>query len=156
MIKLLRIDDRLVHGQVALTWTPSLGAEYLLVANDKTAKDEFVKMTMNLAKPAGTKLLIKSVDDAAVFLNDPRSKPMKILVLVNSVQDAQKLVQQVAEIQSVNFGGIRGKDGSKLISKAVAVTEADIAVIREMASQGIELELRQVPTDKKIFVQDLI
>lgn len=156
MIKLVRIDDRLVHGQVALTWTPSLGVDYLLVANDKSAKDDFVKMTMNLAKPAGTKLLIKSVEDAALFLNDARSKPLKILVLLSSIPDAQTLVQLVPEIQSINFGGIRGKDGSKLISKAVAVTEQEIGIIRQLGAQGIELELRQVPTDKKVFVQDLL
>jgi fructoselysine and glucoselysine-specific PTS system IIB component len=120
MIKLLRIDDRLVHGQVALTWTPSLGADCLVVANDKTAKDEFLKMTMNLAKPASAKLLIKSLDDTIKFLSDERSKHMKIFVLVNSVQDAAVLAEALPEIKSINFGGIRGKEGSKLISKAIA------------------------------------
>jgi fructoselysine and glucoselysine-specific PTS system IIB component len=156
MIKLLRIDDRLVHGQVALTWTPSLGADCLVVANDKTAKDEFLKMTMNLAKPASAKLLIKSLADTITFLSDERSRNMKIFVLVNSVQDAAVLAGALPEIKSINFGGIRGKEGSKLISKAVAVNDADIDIIKDLLAKDIELEIRQVPTDKMQLVGTLI
>lgn len=156
MIKLTRIDDRLVHGQVAFTWTPSLGIDCILVANDKVVKDEFQKMTLNLAKPSGIKLLIKSVGDAAVFLNDERSKALKILVLINNVKDAGTLVVLVPEITSINLGGLRSKDGSKLISKAFAVNGDDIEIIRNLLEKGIELEVRQVPTDNKKFVKELI
>ena len=55
MIKLTRIDDRLLHGQVAFTWTPALSADCIVIANDKVAKDEFLKMTLNLAKPASAR-----------------------------------------------------------------------------------------------------
>jgi len=156
MIKLTRIDDRLLHGQVAFTWTPALGADCILIANDKVAKDEFMKMTLGLAKPAGTKLLIRSLNDAAVFLNDDKSKNLKVLLLVNSVKDAYAMVNGVAEIKSVNFGGLRTKEGAKLISKAVAVNEDDIYIIRELLSKGIELEIRQVPTDSRQMVENLI
>ena len=113
MIRLTRIDDRLLHGQVAFTWVPSLGADCLIVANDKVAKDEFQKMTLTLAKPPSAKLLIKSIADTAVYLNDPRSAHLKILILVNSVQDALMLAEQVVEIRSINFGGIRTKQGAQ-------------------------------------------
>jgi PTS system mannose-specific IIB component/fructoselysine and glucoselysine-specific PTS system IIB component len=156
MIKLTRIDDRLLHGQVAFTWTPSVGADCLVVANDKVAKDEFMKMTLNLAKPASAKLLIKSLADTVTFLNDPRSQPLKILVLINSVKDALVLADGVREIQSVNFGGIRTREGAKLISKAIAVSDEDIDLIKGMLSKGIELEVRQVPTDKKVLIETLI
>jgi fructoselysine and glucoselysine-specific PTS system IIB component len=156
MIKLTRVDDRLLHGQVAFTWTPALGADCILIANDKVAKDEFMKMTLGLAKPAGTKLLIKSLNDAAVFLNEERSKTLKVLLLVNSVKDAYAMAIGVGEIKSVNFGGLRTKEGAKLISKAVAVNEDDITIIRELLAKGIELEIRQVPTDSRQMVEDLI
>src|ERR1700693_5803147 len=104
MIKLTRIDDRLLHGQVALTWTPALGVDCLLIANDKVAKDEFMKMTLGLAKPAVAKLLIKSLKDAATFLNDERSRNMKVLLIINSVNDAYEMAEMVTEINSINFG----------------------------------------------------
>ena len=156
MIKLIRIDDRLLHGQVAFTWTPALGADCIVVANDKVAKDEFLKMTLNLAKPASAKLLIKSLADTVIFLNDPRSQSLKILVIINSVKDASILADEVSEIKSINFGGIRTKEGARSISKAIAVTDDDITIIKEMLGKEIELEVRQVPTDKKVLIETLI
>jgi fructoselysine and glucoselysine-specific PTS system IIB component len=156
MIKLTRIDDRLLHGQVAFTWIPALGADCLIIANDKVAKDEFMKLTLGLAKPAGTKLLIKSLKDAAAFLNDEKNKNQNILLLINSVKDAYALAADVSEIGSVNFGGLRSKEGSKLISKAIAITEEDVLDIKKLISKGIELEIRQVPTDNKQLVKSLI
>ena len=156
MIKLTRIDDRLVHGQVAFTWVPALGVNCLIVANDKVAKDEFMKLTLGLAKPAGTKLLIKSLKEAAEFLNDKKNEGLKILLMINSVKDAAAMATEVPEIRSINIGGLRLKDGAKLISKAVAVNEDDITVLRDLLSKGIELEIRQVPTDNKQMVENLI
>lgn len=156
MIKLTRIDDRLVHGQVAFTWTPALGADCLLVANDRIANDQFLKMTMGLAKPAGVKLLIFAVEAAIAYINDPRNKGQGLLILVDSVKDAHALVAKVPEIQSINFGGIRARAGAKQVSKAIALTESDILLIRELLQKGIELEVRQVPTDKKQAIDNLI
>ena len=156
MIKLLRIDDRLVHGQVAFTWTPALGADCLLVANDRVAKDEFLRMTMGLAKPAGARLLIKSIADSITYINDAKNKGQQLLVLVDSVRDAHALAMGVAEIVAINFGGIRAKAGAKAVSKAIALTVADIGLIRELQEKGLELEARQVPTDKKQPIQNLL
>ena len=156
MIKLVRIDDRLVHGQVAFTWVSALGIDCLVVANEKVAQDEFLKMTMGLAKPPAAKLLILTIANAITWLNDPRGKNLKILVLVNSINDAFLLSEGVAEIQSINFGGICTKDGSRLISKAIAVNEEDVITIYQMVAKGLELEIRQVPTDKKQLVANLI
>jgi fructoselysine/glucoselysine PTS system EIIB component len=156
MIKLTRIDDRLVHGQVAFTWTPALGVNCLVIANDKVAGDEFLKMALKLAKPAGTKLLILSLKEAAAFLNDEKNKGLKILLLIKSVKEAAAMAADVPEIRSINFGGIRLKEGAKLITKAVAVNEDDILIMRGLLTNGIELEIRQVPTDSKQMVENLI
>ena len=156
MIKLTRIDDRLVHGQVAFTWVPSVGADCLLVANDKAAGDEFLKMTMGLAKPPSARLLILTVEKAAAFLHDPKSRNLKILLLVAGIGDALRMAEAVDEIQSVNFGGIRMHEGARLVSKAVAISDGDLPSISRMAKKGLELEIRQVPTDKKIMLKDIL
>ena len=156
MIKLTRIDDRLVHGQVAFTWVPSLGVDCLVVANDKVAKDDFLKMTMNLAKPPSARLLILTVENARIFLTDQKSRNLKVLLLVSSIHDASEMANNLPEIHSVNFGGIRMKEGAKLISKAIAISEEDITVINKMLEKGLELEIRQVPTDKKVMIKDLL
>jgi fructoselysine/glucoselysine PTS system EIIB component len=156
MIKLTRIDDRLVHGQVAFTWVSALGIDCLLVANDRVANDDFLKMAFGFAKPPAAKLLIFTVNESIIFLNDAKNSKLKILVLVDCVKDAYTLTQNVSEIQSINFGGLRVKDGASLISKAIAVNEQDVSIIHQMLDKGLELEIRQVPTEEKKLIQDLI
>ncbi len=156
MLKLIRIDDRLVHGQVAFTWTPALGIDCIIVANDRSAGDEFLKMTMGLAKPAGVRLLIKTVGETPACLQEPKNKSGNILLIIESVKDAHALCAKLAEIKSINFGGIRTKAGAKPISKAISLTDAEIVLVRELLEKGIELEVRQVPTDKKQLVENLI
>lgn len=178
MLKLIRIDDRLVHGQVALTWTPALNINCMVVANDRAATDEFLRMTLGLAKPAGVRLHILTVRDAVDFLNDEKNGGLSVLVLVNSVKDVYALVVGVgdasagvdggagggvngsvgggAAIRSINFGGIRARPGANAVSKAVALTPDDVVLIRELLGRGIELEVRQVPTDKKVSLQTLL
>lgn len=156
MIKLVRIDDRLVHGQVAFTWVPSLEIDCLLVANDQVAKDDFQKMTLGLAKPAGAKLLIKSLPDAVAFLADTGNKAMKILVLTNSVADAVAVAVAIPEIKSVNLGGLRGKEGARSISKAVFLTPEETDALQKLIKDGIEVEVRQVPSDPRHKLETLI
>jgi fructoselysine/glucoselysine PTS system EIIB component len=156
MIKLVRIDDRLVHGQVALTWVPALGIDCIIVSNDKVARDEFLKMTLNLAKPPAARLLILPLADTISLLNDAKARNLKILVIVNSIVDAASISDGVAEITTVNFGGIRTREGARLITKAIAISDDDIPVIHRMLEKGLELEVRQVPTDKKQFLQNLL
>ena len=156
MIKLTRIDDRLLHGQVAFTWTPALGIDCLLIANDKVAKDDFQKMTLGLGKPSGVKLLIKSLRESIDFLSDAKNASLKILLIINAVKDAQAICADVPDVRSVNLGGIRAPAGSRTVSKSVSLTEDDIVVIRDMMQKGIELEIRQVPTDTKQMIENLI
>lgn len=105
MIKLLRIDDRLIHGQVAFAWTKHLGVNCILVANDVVVNDELKKMMLNLAKPPGVNLLLLSVADAVSFLNGEESDKYTTFVLVDKASDALALCKGVKAIGAVNVGG---------------------------------------------------
>lgn len=154
MIKLTRIDDRLIHGQVAFAWTTALGIDTILIANDKVAKDEFMKMTLGLAKPRDIKLLIKPMGEAVEYLKAEANR--KILVLIDSVKDAHALANQIEEIRSINFGGIRSREGSRLVTNAIALTPSDVELIKELLAKGLELEVRQLPSERKTLLGNLI
>lgn len=156
MVKFVRIDDRLIHGQVAYTWSRYLGINCILIANDSVVNDQFRKMSLNIAKPSGITLLIKKVDDAIKFLKSQESLKLIILVLVDNSSDALKLSMGVDEIKSINVGGMRMKPGKRMISKAVSVDDSDISNFTKLYSMGIEVEIRQVPTEKKSFIKDLL
>ena len=156
MICQLRVDDRLIHGQVAMAWTRELNIEGIVVISDAVVNDKFKSMTLDLAKPMGTKLVILGLDKGIEFLNSEKIQKFRVLVIVENPSDALKIVKNVSEIRSVNIGGLRKSEGKRMISQSVAVNDQDVKNIKELIDMGIEVEIRQVPSDSKILVQKLI
>lgn len=152
MILLLRVDHRLLHGQVVFSWTQTLGADCILIANDAVAGDELRKTTMKLAKPQGVKLVIKDIKAAIEALNSGITDKYKLFIVVESVEDAYKIVSNVKQIKQINLGGIKAREGSRNISKTINLLEEEEKMIKELESQDIEVEIRQLPGDNKIYL----
>lgn len=150
MIKLLRVDHRLLHGQVAFSWTQALGADCILIANDEVPKDEIRKTTIKLAKPNGVKLVIKNIEDSIKAINSGVTDKYKLFIVVDSVSDAYKLVVACPEIKQINLGGTKVREGTKNISKAVNLTDEEMKELEKLVKEGVEVETRIVPTDKKV------
>lgn len=156
MIKLLRVDDRLLHGQVAFAWTKNLKVNLIVVANDTIAHDEFTKMTLGLAKPQNVNLTIVEVDKAVNILTSEKGKKYSSLVIVNNVKDAHRIMSEVDELNSLNLGGLREREGSKRYTNAITLTEEDVNLAKSLLDSGYEVEIRQMPTDKKQQLQSLL
>ena len=92
MIKLLRIDHRLIHGQVAVSWTQELGADCILLANDDCVTNQIRRTAISLAKPSNVKLVAKGIEDSIQAINDGKTDKYKLFVVVESVKDAYELV----------------------------------------------------------------
>lgn len=156
MIKLTRIDHRLLHGQVAFSWTKFLDSDCILIANDELMKDELKMSAMRMAKPTGVKLVMKSIDDSIKALNSGVTDKYKLFVIVASVEDAYRLCKAVDRIKMINVGGMKQREDRRQISKAVFISDEDEKMLRELNDQGIELEVRLVPGDTKQKVVDLL
>ncbi len=156
MIKLLRVDHRLLHGQVAFSWTKDLEANCILIASDTLPKDELKMMAMKMAKPSGIKLVIKTVEDSITALNSGSTDKYKLFIVVESIEDAYRLAQKVDAIKSINLGGMKNDPNKKQVSKAVHIGEEDVKMLKELDQKGIELEIRLVPNDKKENIMNLI
>ena len=156
MIKGLRVDHRLLHGQVAFSWTSYLEADCILIANDGVIQDELKKMAIKMAKPQGVKLVIKSIDDSIKALNSNVTDKYKLFVVVESVTDAYRLMTETKQFKSVVLGGTKAKENTKNISKAVNITDEEIDLVKELISKQYEVEIRMVPTEKRIMAKDVI
>lgn len=156
MIKLTRIDHRLLHGQVAFSWTKFLDSDCILIANDELMKDELKMSAMRMAKPTGVKLVMKSIDDSTKALNSGVTDKYKLFIIVASVEDAYRLCKAVDRIKTINVGGMKQREDRRQISKAVFISDEDEKMLRELNDQGIELEVRLVPGDTKQKVVDLL
>ncbi len=157
----LRIDDRLIHGQVAMTWTKQLKVNGIVVANDDAAADNTQKMALKMAVPAGIKSLIKPVDDAIRILNDPRAKNMRILVLTRTVKDALRIRKEVGQIDFLNLGNTGRFDGIDVSEKlqltpTIMLTDAELECLKELAALDPKLCMQQVPNDEARLVKDVI
>ena len=156
MIKLLRIVHRLLHGQVAFTWTKSVGTDCILIASDSVVKDELRMTALRMAKPNSVKLVIKSVEDSLKALNSGVTDKYNLLILTENILDAARLANGYSKIKSINLGGIKNEPGKKQISKAISVNKEDVEILKDLNSKGIELEVRLVPGDAKVDVMTLI
>lgn len=112
MITQIRVDDRLIHGQVAVVWTKELNAPLLVVANDEAANNEVTQMTLKMAVPNGMKLLVRSVEDSINLFNDPRAKDKRIFVIVSNVKDATEIAKNVKDVDTVNVANVGRFDKS--------------------------------------------
>ncbi len=101
MVNLMRVDERLLHGQVAVTWISNVNATSILIANDEVMENEMAKMALKMAKPSGMKLAIRSIEEGAALLNDPRSQNIPIFVIVKTIQDAVRLCQKTDAVKKV-------------------------------------------------------
>ncbi|MGL4862177.1 PTS sugar transporter subunit IIB [Cetobacterium somerae] len=151
MILLLRVDHRLLHGQVAFSWIQNLGADCILIANDSVVNDELRKTTMKLAKPQEVKLVIKNIEDSIQALKSGVTDKYKLFIVVESVEDAYKIASEVDNIKQINLGGVKARENSRNISKAVNLLEEEENLLKELQSLGIEIEIRQVANDNKVL-----
>ncbi|NUE97905.1 PTS sugar transporter subunit IIB [Lactobacillus melliventris] len=158
MLKLIRVDERLLHGQVAIGWTSNSGANTILVANDEAQKDKVKAMALDLAKPSGVKLYIRSVAESGPIVEKFASaKKAQVLVLVRTVQDALKLIQNSnGVIKELNVGGLKFEDGKKKLNDYVAVSDQDIVDLKTIQKLGVNLDFRMLPRDKKLSLADLL
>ena len=160
-IAALRVDDRLIHGQVAMTWTKQLRVQGIVVANDEAANDNTQKMALKMAVPSGIKVLIKPVNQAIRVLNDPRASKMRILVLTRTVKDALKIRKQVGEIEFLNIGNTGRFDGidvseKQLLSPTIMLTDSEIQALRELVEVDPKTCMQQVPNDEKKLIKDVL
>lgn len=153
MIKKLRVDHRLLHGQVAFSWTSALNADCILIACDAVVSDELRKTTMKMAKPNGVKLVIKSISDSVKALNSGVTDKYKLFIVVESIADAATLIQNVDAIQALNLGGTKATDATRNISKAVNITSEEDQILKELVADGVDVTIQMVPEDTPVPVE---
>ena len=159
MILLVRVDDRLVHGMVAVSWTSHLQPETLLVANDAVAKDEFKSMTMKMAKPAGVKLFVKTRDDAIKALNNPINDNKKIFLITESLEDAYYISLNVKGMTKVNVGtaGVNKKAGDEYLATLpqIFISRREFEYAKKLSDNGVDVFAQITPTRERMEYQEI-
>ena len=153
-IVLTRIDNRLVHGQVATQWCGSIGANLILVANDEVAGNKLRQGLMDMAAPAYASMRYWTLDKTISTIHHASPNQL-IFIVCQSPQDVLKLVEGGVPIKKVNIGNMHMADGKRQVAGSVAVDDDDVAAFAKLRDLGVELEIRRVPTESAESIDKL-
>lgn len=151
-----RVDERLIHGQVAMVWTNTVGASRIVVANDAAVKDEMIIAGLKMAKPAGVKLSILSVKRAAEKFIADEYKDDKVFLITKNVTDMVELVRAGVPLEAFNVGNVAQREGSRPIKKSVSLTEQDIADIKEAVAKGVNVTAQMIPNESDQSILNML
>ncbi|GCF92838.1 PTS fructose transporter subunit IIB [Enterococcus florum] len=155
-IRLARIDDRLIHGQVATAWSKATGIERILVVSDTVAQDELRKFLLKQAAPPGIKSNVITKRKLIEVYHDQLFDHLRVMLLFEIPQDVLEVVEAGVDIQSINIGGMRFLEGKKMVTNFISLDKSDVQCFLKLADLGIELETRKVPADRKNDLIQLI
>ena len=148
-ISLLRIDSRLIHGQVATSWAKAVKCEAIFAINDDVANDALRRDLLLQIAPEHLKAYVIPVEKAIKVYHNPKYAGKNILWLVTNPTDIVRLIEGGVKIDKVNVGGMTFREGDKMLSQAVAVNPTDVAAFKQLLDKGVELSLQQVASSPK-------
>mgnify|MGYP003303826172 CR=1 FL=1 len=148
-ITAVRIDGRLIHGQVANLWTTKLGISRIMVVDDSVTTNAIEKSGLKLATPAGVKLSILSIEKAAANILAGKYESQRVLIIAKKPDRLLKLVELGVPIKKINVGNMSQSDESKSITRSINVLEEDIENFKQLNEKGVELVSQMVPSDRE-------
>ncbi|MFV0347536.1 MAG: PTS sugar transporter subunit IIB [Halodesulfovibrio sp.] len=143
----VRIDNRLIHGQVIETWLPYTRAKRLLVVNDEMAADDLQQQIASLAVPGRIHAEFIHVNSLVDYARKHSGDMQDTLVLVANCGDARRILENGFSFGVLNIGNLHYSPGKKQLCAHVAVTEEDEACLRYFTKRSVELDFRCVPND---------
>ncbi|HPW99458.1 MAG TPA: PTS sugar transporter subunit IIB [Sedimentibacter sp.] len=146
----VRIDDRLLHGQVVVSWIPYLKATDVVIADDEYANDEFMRELIMSSSPEGVNVYIKTISETADFLKVDSEN--NVLVLLRTIEGLKELLKRV-KIKNINIGGIGAAKGRKRYYNSIHLSDHELNILKDMAKENVNVEVRILPRDKALVIR---
>ncbi len=148
-IKIVRIDDRLIHGQIVQGWLKTVDVDKILIVSDEVANDEMQQILLSMAVPSSVKLVIKNIKDASYELSNDVYENDNLMILFSNPQDIVRMTDNGIKFQSINIGGMHYSHGKKQLLPNLSVDKNDVDSFLKLIDCGIELETRALPQDDR-------
>ncbi|MGX7051237.1 mannose/fructose/sorbose PTS transporter subunit IIA [Leuconostoc palmae] len=155
-IKLVRLDTRLLHGQVATAWIPDSKANRIIVVSDAVAGDELRKNLIQQAAPNGVKANIVPISKMIEVSKDDRFGGVDAFLLFETVQDVLRAVEGGVPIKTLNVGSMAHSEGKTMVNKVLSMNKEDVEAFEKLRELGVEFDVRKVPNDNKANLFELI
>jgi len=146
-VSLLRVDDRLIHGQVTTAWLRVYDATTIIIASKRVSENPVYKSIFSVATVPGKEILLITPSEAVSHIK--RSDKNEIFfIIVPSPCDVVELMDHGLEFKMINVGGLQGRPNTKKLAKVVYATPEEEQAFIELKNRGVEMEVRMVPTDR--------
>ncbi len=155
-IALARIDDRLIHGQVATRWTKETRVTRIIVVSDEVAKDHVRSTLLKQVAPPGVTSHVVDVAKCIRVYNNPKYAGERVMLLFTNPTDVERVIEGGVDIKSINIGGMAYHEGKTQVTNAVSIDDTDITAFNKLNDRGIELEVRKVSSDSKVRMMELL
>ena len=145
----VRVDDRLIHGQVVTQWVKVFKAQKIVVIDDTVAKDKMQKNILKFVAPSDIKVSILSVEKAAEVWEKNKFGNLSVFVLFKDVKQIAKLKEKGVSFDEITLGNMSIVNGRKQIYKSTGFTEEEAQVLFDLQKDGMHIFFQTQPTDKK-------
>ena len=144
-ILLGRIDNRLVHGQVGVSWTNYLGANLIIVADDEVAQNEIQQEIMEMvAMTSSADIRFFSIQDTIDLIWNAAPE-QKIFIITKTPKEMRALIDNNVPIEQVNVGNMHLSEGKRQISQKVFVDDEDMENLHAMQEKGVRVYIQEIP-----------
>ncbi|MBC1357256.1 PTS system mannose/fructose/N-acetylgalactosamine-transporter subunit IIB [Listeria booriae] len=154
-IELVRIDDRLIHGQVVTTWVKQKEIEQILIINDKIANDPVQKSVFDLMAPQDVNVRTFGVDEFIQITKKTQIKRKTLLLLTNP-KDVLDLKRGEIHFSKLNLGGMKFTPDRKQYTKSISLTDEDKADLIQLSELNVDISVQMIPSDKPILLLELL
>ena len=152
----VRVYTRLLHGQVATTWTKTVSPDRIIVVSDGVAHDQLRKTMIEQAAPPGVPANVVPISKMIEVTKDPRFGATKAMLLFENPQDLLAAIEGGVDIKEANIGSMAHSVGKVVVTNAIAMDNADVETLETLHAKGVALEARKVPSDSPVSYEDLI
>ena len=149
-IKLVRVDFRLIHGQVITKWSNTISAKEIVVINDQLSKDEYMAEIYIMAAPPGMKVSVLSINDFVTQAKNGSYASGNILVLFKNIKDARDVVDLDIPFKQVQIGGLGSGNGRTSVVKGISIDMEDIENLTAVQNSGAEVSFQVTPEEQKL------
>ena len=155
-LSLVRVDDRLIHGQVVVGWGKALGARALVLADDEVSANEWERDIYRVGVPPDMTVDFLSVEQAARRVPEWAASSHRTIVVLGDVAAAVRLCELAPQVKQVNLGGIHQAPGRRQRLPYVFMTESEAGALTALAARGVAITAQDVPTARAVPLTELL
>ena len=150
----IRVDDRLIHGQVATRWATGLKVNRIMIIDDAVAVNETEKSILRMAAPAGVNTSILQFEKALANIKNGNYAGQRVMLVVKSPVILVKMMEAGINLLPVNIGNMSNRPGTTQYKKSISMTEDEKAAVEKLLQSGIKVTAQMVPDEPDVSIED--